>query len=66
MQASRLFKIIYYLLNKGRTTAPELAEKIEVSVRTIYRDVDSISNAGIPIHVTTRRNGLTTTKKINK
>lgn len=57
MQESRLFKIIYYLLNKGHATAPELAEKFEVSVRTIYRDVDAISSAGIPIYVTTGRNG---------
>ena len=57
MQQSRLFKILYYLLDKGRATAPELAEKFEVSVRTIYRDVDAISSAGIPIYVTTGRNG---------
>ncbi|MDE6675143.1 MAG: HTH domain-containing protein, partial [Acetatifactor sp.] len=36
MQESRLFKIIYELLNKGQITAAELAEKFEVSVRTIY------------------------------
>ena len=57
LQESRLFKIIYYLLNKGQATASELAEKLEVSVRTIYRDIDMISSAGIPIYVTTGRNG---------
>lgn len=57
MKESRLFKIIYYILENGRTTAPELAEKFEVSVRTIYRDIDVISSAGIPIYVTTGRNG---------
>lgn len=57
LQESRLFRILYYLLDKGRATAPELAEKFEVSVRTIYRDVDTISSAGIPIYVTTGRNG---------
>ncbi len=57
MQESRLFKIMYYLLDKGRATAPELAEKLEVSVRTIYRDIDRISSAGIPIYITTGRNG---------
>ena len=51
MQESRLFRILYYLLDKGHATAPELAEKFEVSVRTIYRDVDAISSAGIPIYV---------------
>lgn len=50
MQESRLFRIVYYLLDKGRATAPELAEKFEVSVRTIYRDMDAISSAGIPIY----------------
>lgn len=57
MQESRLFKIVYYLLDKGQATAPELAEKFEVSVRTIYRDVDALSAAGIPIYAETGRNG---------
>ena len=57
MQESRLFKIVYHLLEKGRTTAPELAEKFEVSVRTIYRDVDALSETGIPIYTETGRNG---------
>lgn len=57
MQESRLFKIVYHLLEKGQTTAPELAEKFEVSVRTIYRDVDALSEAGIPIYTETGRNG---------
>ena len=57
MQESRLFKIIYYLLDKGRATAPELAERFEVSVRTIYRDIDSLSGAGIPIYAEAGRNG---------
>ena len=39
MPDSRLFKILYYLLDKGHATAPELATKFEVSSRTIYRDV---------------------------
>ena len=50
MEQGRLFKIVYHLLDKGRATAPELAEKFEVSVRTIYRDLDAISAAGIPIY----------------
>ena len=40
MQESRLFKIVYYLLEHEKSTASELAEKFEVSVRTIYRDID--------------------------
>lgn len=57
MQESRLFKILYYLLKKGRTTAPELAKRFEVSVRTIYRDMDALSEAGIPIYAEAGRNG---------
>lgn len=38
MRESRLFRILYYLLDKGHATAPELAKRFEVSVRTIYRD----------------------------
>jgi len=57
LKENRLFRIVYFILEKGRVTAPELAEKFEVSVRTIYRDVDVISSAGIPIYVSTGRNG---------
>ena len=57
MQESRLFKIVYHLLEKGQATAPELAEKFEVSVRTIYRDIDALSGAGIPIYAEAGRNG---------
>lgn len=57
MQESRLFKIVYHLLDKGRATAPELSEKFEVSVRTIYRDIDALSGAGIPIYTEAGRNG---------
>jgi len=57
MQESRLFKIVYHLLDKGQATASELAEKFEVSVRTIYRDIDALSGAGIPIYTETGRNG---------
>ncbi len=57
MSNSRLFKILYYLLDKGRATAPELAEKFEVSIRTIYRDVEALSSANIPIYTESGRNG---------
>ncbi len=57
MQESRLFKIVYHLLDKGRATAPELAEKFEVSPRTIYRDIDALSGAGIPVYAEAGRNG---------
>ena len=57
MQHSRLFQIVYHLLSKGKCTAPELAERFEVSVRTIYRDLDAISAAGIPIYATQGKGG---------
>ena len=49
MQINRLFEIIYILLDKKTVTANELAKKFEVSSRTIYRDVEILSGAGIPI-----------------
>lgn len=57
MQESRLFRIVYYLLDKGKSTAPELAEKFEVSIRTIYRDIDIISSAGIPVYAMQGKGG---------
>ena len=57
MSESRLFKILYCLLDKGTVTAPELAKKFEVSVRTIYRDIDMLSGAGIPVYTTTGHGG---------
>ena len=57
MSDSRLFKILYYLLDRKRATAPELAAEFEVSTRTIYRDVEALSSAGIPIYAEPGRNG---------
>ncbi|MDO4317541.1 MAG: YafY family protein [Lachnospiraceae bacterium] len=57
MSHSRLFKILYYLLDRGHATAPELAREFEVSVRTIYRDVEMLSGAGIPVYTEPGRNG---------
>lgn len=50
MQISRLFGIVYILLNRRHTTAKMLAERFEVSVRTIYRDIDALSLAGVPVY----------------
>ena len=57
MSDSRLFRILYYLLDRGHATAPELADKLEVSQRTIYRDVEALSSAGIPVYAEPGRNG---------
>ena len=57
MQMKRLFQIVHYLLENGKSSAPELANKFEVSTRTIYRDLDSISAAGIPIYATQGKGG---------
>ena len=57
MAEYRLFQMVYYLMDKGNTTAPELAEKFEVSIRTIYRDIDILSSAGIPVYTTQGKGG---------
>ena len=52
MKVDRLVSIIMVLLNKERIGAQALADMFEVSPRTIYRDIDAINIAGIPIHAT--------------
>lgn len=54
---NRLMGIIYLLMNRGMVTAKELAERYEVSVRTIYRDIDVLCMAGIPIYTKKGKNG---------
>lgn len=57
MQINRLFEIVYLLLEKEQMTAKELAERFEVSTRTIYRDVEILSGAGIPVYMTKGKGG---------
>ena len=52
MKVDRLVSIIMVLLDKKRIGAQELADMFEVSLRTIYRDIDTINMAGIPVHGT--------------
>ena len=57
MKENRYFQMIYLLLDKGQMTAPELADYFEMSIRTIYRDIDILSSAGIPIYATQGKGG---------
>ena len=57
MKNDRLFSLLYLLLRKGSMTAPELARELEVSVRTIYRDVETLSMAGVPVYAASGRGG---------
>lgn len=54
---NRLLGIVYTLLRKETVTASALAERYEVSVRTIYRDIEVLSQAGIPVYARRGKNG---------
>ncbi|GAB2667183.1 helix-turn-helix transcriptional regulator [Nocardia goodfellowii] len=58
MRASRLVQLLLLLQTRGgRATAPQLAEALEVSVRTVYRDVEALSEAGVPVYSEPGRSG---------
>ena len=57
MQIDRLFQIVLILLNKKTITAKKLSEHFNVSIRTIYRDIEALSFAGIPIYSLRGKNG---------
>jgi len=57
MKNDRLFRILYILLERQSITAPELSKLLEVSVRTVYRDVETLSMAGVPVCTSAGKGG---------
>lgn len=57
MRTERLFSIVAILLSKDTVSAKELAERFDVSQRTIYRDIDVLSVAGVPVYMKKGRGG---------
>ena len=57
MQINRLFEMLHMMLNKKNITAKELSEYFEVSLRTVYRDVETLASAGIPVYSLRGKNG---------
>ncbi len=57
MRAGRLFNLLLLLQNGGRMTAAELARRLEVSERTVLRDLEVLSGSGVPVYATRGPNG---------
>lgn len=57
MRASRLLTTMFLLQARGRLSAVTLARELEVSVRTVYRDIDDLGAAGVPVYAERGRNG---------
>jgi predicted DNA-binding transcriptional regulator YafY len=57
MRAARLVQLLLILQTRGQVSAPELARELEVSVRTVYRDLEALSAAGVPVYSEPGRHG---------
>jgi predicted DNA-binding transcriptional regulator YafY len=57
VRASRLLQLLLLLQARGPMSAPQLAEELEVSVRTVYRDLEALGAAGVPVYSETGRHG---------
>ncbi len=50
MRADRLLSLLLLLQSRGRMTAADLARRLEVSERTVYRDISALGTAGVPVY----------------
>ena len=57
MRADRLLSILMILQAKGKTSVRKFAKELEVSVRTIHRDIDALSTSGVPVYFERGKNG---------
>jgi predicted DNA-binding transcriptional regulator YafY len=57
MRASRLLSVVLLLQDRGRLTAQQIAAELDVSVRTVYRDIEALGAAGVPVYAELGANG---------